>query len=115
MSGGTWAFQPTANGDIIGTQPQWLLNVDQTAARRARQRDPAGRHLVGLAHLPDRDGGGAFDVEFGRSGPPVLATVSGGDWGGSLPGVSETDNAAVTGANLNLTERTTICRRRRGV
>ncbi|MEC7724135.1 MAG: hypothetical protein VYD05_01395, partial [Planctomycetota bacterium] len=110
VSGGIWAFEPTANGNIVGTQPQWLPVVDQTGPQTTQLGNVIRMDATSSASLIFQisDGGGAFDVEFGfASGPPVLATVSGGDWfGGSLPGVSETDNAAVTGANLNLTERT---------
>ena len=110
VTGGTWAFQSTANGDIIGTQPLWLQNVDQTGPQTTLLGNVIRLDGSSSASLIFQisDGGGAFDVEFGfANGAPVLATVSGGDWfGGSLPGVSETDNAAVTGANLNLTERT---------
>ena len=109
-SGGLWAFQATANGDFIGVQPAWLPNVDQTGPQTTLLGNPIRMDASSSASLIFQisDGGGAFDVEFGfASGSPVLATVSGGDWfGGSLPGVSDIDSAAVTGANLNVTERT---------
>ena len=110
VSGGIWAFEPLANGNFIGTQPSWLQSVDQTGPQVTQLPNLIRMDSSSSASLIFQisDGGGSFDVEFGfATGNPVLATVSGGDWfGGSLPGVSDIDSAAVTGANLNLTERT---------
>ena len=110
VDAGNWAFEPSPNGNNIGTQPTWLANADQSGPQTTVLSSPVvvvPNASIGFLYQVS-NGGGAFDVEFGfANGAPVLATVSGGDWfGGSLPGVSETDNAAVTGANLNLTERT---------
>jgi len=110
VSGGLWAFEPTANANFIGTQPAWLPNVDQSGPQTTLLGNPIRLDGGSSASLIFQisDGGGSFDVEFGfASGLPVVATVSGGDWfGGSLPGVSDIDSAALTGAPLNLTERT---------
>ena len=110
VSNGIWAFEPTANGNFIGTQPAWLQSADQTGPQVTQLPNLIRMDSSSSASLIFQisDGGGSFDVEFGfATGNPVLATVSGGDWfGGSLPGVSDIDSAAVTGANLNLTERT---------
>ena len=110
VSGGQWAFEPTVNANFIGTQPLWLTSVDQTGPQTTQLGNPIRMDGSSSASLIFQisDGGGSFDVEFGfSSGLPVSATVSGGDWfGGSLPGVSDIDSAALTGAPLNLTERT---------
>ncbi len=109
VSGGLWAFEPTANGNFIGTQPSWLPTVDQAGPQTTLLGNQIRLDSTSSASLIFQisDGGGSFDVEFGfATGNPVSATVSGGDWfGGTLPGVSDIDSAAVTGANLNLTER----------
>ena len=110
VSGGLWAFDVTANANVVGTQPAWLPEVDQAGPQATQLIDPVRMDGSSSASLIFQvsDGGGSFDIAFGfASGGPVVATVSGGDWlGGSLPGVSDVDSAAVVGDDLNLTERT---------
>ena len=110
VSGGLWAFDATANGNAVGTQPAWLPDVDQAGPQTTQLPDPIRLDGSSSSSLIFQvsDGGGSFDVVFGfASGAPVVGTVSGGDWlGGPLSGVSDVDRAAVVGANLGLTEQT---------
>ena len=108
VNGGVWAFEPTANGNAVGTQPAWLADVDQTAPQTTHVADPIlldGASSASLLFLVS-DGGGAFDVVFGfSSGSPVVATVSGTGWlGGALPSVAGVDDAYPAGAGLRLDE-----------
>ncbi|MFN7587935.1 MAG: hypothetical protein ACK501_10885 [Planctomycetota bacterium] len=109
VSGGSWAFDLVADGDLVGTQPAWLPNPDHTGPQTTTLTDRILLDPSSKASLLFQisNGGGAFDVEFVfLSGPPAVSTVSGGDWfGGSLPGTAGID-AATFGANLSLTDRT---------
>jgi hypothetical protein len=108
VSGGLYAFDLLPDGDPIGVQPAWLANPDQTTPQTTTLAD---RILLDAASdakvlFQISNGGGSFAVQFTfLSGPPLVATVSGGDWfGGALPGTANVDSGA-PGANLSLTER----------
>lgn|GEM_PF-1922480 len=109
VSGGLWAFEPTANGNLVGTRPAWLPDVDQTGPQTTQLAAPLlmGGSSAASLIFQVSDGGGSFEVAFGfGSGPAFVATVAGGDWlGGSLPGVVDVDSATAGGANLSLNER----------
>lgn len=109
VDNGNRVFDLTVDGDAIGIQPTWLLNVDQTTPQTTTLADKILLDATSEATLLFQisNGGGSFDVEFAfQSGAPYVATVTGGDWfGGALPGTQDTDSANL-GANLSLTERT---------
>ncbi|MGK0204605.1 MAG: hypothetical protein ACI9S9_003690, partial [Planctomycetota bacterium] len=85
VDGGTKAFQATANGDDIGVQPGWLLNVDQSGPQTTtltNQLPIAPTTSVAFLYQIS-NGGGSFDVTFSFfSGTSHTATLSGGDWFG---------------------------------
>jgi len=109
VAGGGVAFQPTANGDNIGTQPAWLANPDQSTPQTTTLTSPIA--LTGISEasflLQASNGGGSIDVVFGfQGGATTSATVGVGDWfGGSLLGTAGVDSASASG-NLNVQERT---------
>ena len=109
VSGGAWAFEPTANGNFVGTQPAWLPDVDQTAPQTTQLDHPIRLDGASAAALIFQvsDGGGSFEVAFEfASGGPVVETVFGADWlGGPLPGVAGVDSATAGGTGLNVNER----------
>ena len=105
VTNGAWAFQATANGDDIGTQPTWLLDVDQSVPQVTNLASPipVGSNAEGKVLFQISDGGGSFSVFFSlQSGGTVVGTVDGPDWfGGTFPGRGATD-AALPSFNLNL-------------
>ncbi|MEE2711867.1 MAG: hypothetical protein VX913_03750 [Planctomycetota bacterium] len=104
---GIWAFQPTANGDNIGIQPNWLTNVNQSTPQTTNLSTPVNIGLSSAASFLYQisDGGGSFDVTFGfQSGNGVTQTLSSGDWyGGAFPGTASIDYGGPD-ANLGITE-----------
>jgi len=107
VDNGTKAFEPTANGNDIGVQPAWLINVDQTGPQTTVLTTPmpitATSRVAFIYQISN--GGGSFDVTFTfLSGGTHTATLSGGDWfGGPLAGTANVDNG-LTGNNLSVTE-----------
>ncbi len=102
-------FDLIPDNDDIGVIPAWLPSADQTGPQVTQLSSPilldgSSRATV-LFQISN--GGGSFDVEFGfQAGPPVIASVTGGDWfGGTLPGTANFDSG-LPGANLSLTEGT---------
>ena len=106
VTNGLWAFDATADGDDIGTQPTWLLDPDQSVPQVTNLATPipVGSNAEGKVLFQISDGGGSFDVFFSlQSGGTVFGTVSGNDWfGGTFPGRGAVD-LALPSFNLNLT------------
>ncbi len=110
VDNGNWAFDPAPDGDMIGVQPDWLPDPDQTVV--VQLVDPGitldATSEIGLVYQIS-NGGGDFDVIFGfADGMSVTVTLNGPDWFGPFggvptapgPGVSIQDNLGVdfTGA-----------------
>ncbi|MEC8252889.1 MAG: right-handed parallel beta-helix repeat-containing protein [Planctomycetota bacterium] len=110
VSGGAWAFEPTANGNLVGTQPAWLPDVDQSGPQTTQLADPIRMDGASAASLIFQvsGGGGAFEVAFDfANGAQVIETVSGGGWlGGPLPSVAGVDSATTGGPGMSVTEQT---------
>ena len=108
VSGGIWAFEPTVNANFIGTQPLWLINVDQSGPQTTLLGNPIRLDGSSSASLIFQisDGGGSFEVEFKfASGGSFTATLSAGDWfGGPFPGTDDFDNGNPGAAGLNIDE-----------
>jgi hypothetical protein len=108
VNGSGQPFDVVIDGNDIGVQPAWLLNVDQSGPQVTTLTDAIMMDLTSSASVLFQvsNGGGSFDVEFQfQTGAPVVATINGPDWfGGVLPGVAGFDSAT-PGANLSLTER----------
>ena len=80
---GLWAFEATADGDDIGTQPTWLLDPDQSVPQVTNLATPipVGSNAEGRVLFQISDGGGSFDVSFSlQSGATIFGTVDGPDW-----------------------------------
>ncbi|MEC8513337.1 MAG: hypothetical protein VX015_14435 [Planctomycetota bacterium] len=105
VTNGLWAFEATADGDDIGTQPNWLLDPDQSVPQVTNLATPIpiGSNAEGRVLFQISDGGGSFDVFFSlQSGGSVFGTVSGDDWfNGTFLGRGAVD-AAVPSFNLKL-------------
>jgi len=104
-----WAFDSMADGDIVGTQPTWLPNSDQTGGQTTTIASPIPLSIESEAKflLQISNGGGTCDVRFDLgSGGSFTGQLAAGDWfGGPLPGRENVD-AATPGANLSITENT---------
>tara|TARA_R110002094_G_scaffold32870_10_gene45390 strand:- start:2134 stop:3912 length:1779 start_codon:yes stop_codon:yes gene_type:complete len=107
VDSGSKAFQATVNGDDIGVQPAWLLNVDQSGPQTTTLSSPLPTSLTtSVAFLYQiSNGGGSFDVRFTFfSGGSYTATLSGGDWfGGAFAGTANIDSG-LPGNNLSIVE-----------
>ncbi len=106
--GGTWAFDAVPDGDDVGIQPAWLVQVDQTGPQTTLLAEPILLDGASDATILFQisNGGGSFDVTFtfGTQGA-VTTTVTGADWfGGTYPGLDSTDRAR-PGASLRLEEQ----------
>ncbi len=106
VTNGAWTFDAAADGDDIGIQPTWLLDVDQSVPQVTNLATPipVGSGAEGKVLFQISDGGGSFDVFFSlQSGGTVFGTVSGNDWfGGTFLGRGAVD-LALPSFNLNLT------------
>ena len=105
VTNGLWAFEATADGDDIGTQPTWLLDPDQSVPQVTNLATPIPVGSNGEANVLFQisDGGGSFDVSFSLlSGGSVFGTVDGPDWfDGTFLGRGAVD-LALPSFNLNL-------------
>jgi hypothetical protein len=107
---GGGAFDATANGDDIGTQPTWLTSVDQTGPQTTTLSSgillAAGASSSVIYQISN--GGGSFDVVFGfQGGATFTATLSGDDWyNGDYAGTDDVDNGATGANNLKIQEGT---------
>ena len=92
---GSWAFDPTPDGDNIGTRPAWLANVDQSGPKTTVLQAPLtvvpGASLGFLYQISN--GGGSFDVTVTfASGASLTERLAGPDWYlGSFPGTGSVD------------------------
>ena len=106
VTGGNWAFEATANGNDVGIQPNWLLDVDQSGPQETTLATPIliGSNAEGKVLFQISDGGGSFDVAFSlQSGGTVFGTVTGSDWfGGTFAGCAAVDKGLPSN-NLSLT------------
>jgi len=104
-----YTFDPTPDGDNIGIQPTWLLNVDQSTPQVTTLASPLLLSTASQAKFLYQisNGGGTFEVVLGfQGGASTVAVLSGGDWfGGALPGRGNVD-LATPDANLSVTEGT---------
>jgi len=111
VSGGTWQFDATPDGDNVGIQPAWLANVDQSGPQTTNLASPVtlGPSSTAGILFQVSDGGGSMEVVFGFvNGTSYTATVSTGDWfGGPYPGTDSTDSGNMGAAGLNIAEVTT--------
>jgi hypothetical protein len=109
VDNGNWIFDLVPDGDNVGIQPTWLPNTNQTGPLTTTLAMPILIDGASTASFLFQisNGGGSFDVTFTfQSGPPVVASLSGGDWfGGQFLGRQDVDMANV-GANLSIAERT---------
>ncbi|MEC8653310.1 MAG: hypothetical protein VXY92_12195, partial [Planctomycetota bacterium] len=107
VDAGNWAFEPSPNGNNIGTQPTWLANADQSSPQTTVLPAPIavvpGASLGFLYQISN--GGGSFDVNLKfQSGQTLTDTLSGPDWyTGSFLGTGSVD-IANPDQNLSLTE-----------
>lgn len=109
VDGGSKIFDAVPDNDDIGVQPAWLAITDQstpqttTLAREILLDNASAASFL----FQISNGGGSFDVTFGfRSGNPLVATLSGGDWfGGVFAATDHVDSALTGAANLSITER----------
>ena len=107
VAGGAWAFEAAADGNNVGTQPNWLANPDQTALQISTLAGPVG--LIGSSNFSClyqiSNGGGSFDVILDlASGTQVVETITGVDWfAGSFAGCDSVDFANF-GALLKIEE-----------
>lgn len=105
VDNGNWAFDPTPDGDMIGVQPAWLSDPDQTTV--VQIVDPGialeAASEIGLVYQIS-NGGGDFDVILGfADATSVTVTLNGPDWFGPFggtpnppgPGVGIQDNLGV--------------------
>ena len=106
VTNGNWAFEATADGNDVGIQPNWLLDVDQSGPQATTLATPilVGSNAEGKVLFQISDGGGSFDVAFSlQSGGTVFGTVSGSDWfGGTFAGCAAVDKGLPSN-NLSLT------------
>lgn len=107
VANGSWAFESSANGNNIGTQPTWLTSVDQSGLQvtvLAASID-IGLNSSASVLFHVSNGGGSFDVTFiYSSGLSSVHSISAADWfGGPFPGCDSVDTGN-NGAGLNLTE-----------
>jgi hypothetical protein len=87
VDNGNWTFDAVADGDNVGVQPAWLLNVDQ---KTPQSTDISGMNLVldstseiGLL-FQTSNGGASFQVVLGfTDASSVIVTVAGPDWFGT--------------------------------
>ena len=106
VTNGNWAFEATADGNDVGIQPNWLVDVDQSGPQVTNLASPipVGSNAEGKVLFQISDGGGSFDVAFSlQSGGTVFGTVSGSDWfGGTFAGCAAIDKGLPSN-NLSLT------------
>ncbi len=106
VTGGNWAFEATADGNDVGIQPNWLVDVDQSGPQVTNLATPVpiGSNAEGKVLFQISDGGGSFDVFFSlQSGGTAFGTVSGSDWfGGTFAGCAAVDKGLPSN-NLSLT------------
>ena len=96
VDGGLWAFDPTPNGNNVGTQPAWLPNVDLTGPQTTTLSPPVLLDSASKAEFLFQmsNGGGDFDVTFTLQSGAITATLRGGDWvGGPFSGAGDADTA----------------------
>jgi len=105
VAAGTLAFDATADGDDVGTQPSWLPSVDLSGPQVTTLASPilldaasSASFLYQMSH-----GGGAFDVTFTLNSGSITATLRGSDWtlNGTLPGAAGVDRASA-GASMRV-------------
>ncbi len=100
-------FDATPNGDDIGIQPTWLVNVDQTGPQETilPVPMPIGPTTTATFLYQISNGGGSFDVVFTFfSGKTYTASLAGPDWyGGTYAGTAFVDNG-FSDFNLSITE-----------
>lgn len=108
VDSGNRAFQPIANGDDIGTQPNWLTSVDQTGPQTTVvSPTPVLPNTSASFLYMISNGGGSFDVQFDfASGRSFTATLSGPDWFGGVYAGTDSTDAGSPGAPLSITEGT---------
>jgi len=107
VDNGNWAFESTANGNNIGTQPQWLTNPNQSTAQTTvlAAPIPLGLNSTASVLLHVSNGGGSCDVTFAYvSGQTSVHTMTAPDWFGGPHAGRDSVDQANPGANLNLTE-----------
>ena len=97
VDAGNWVFEPSPNGNNVGTQPTWLANVDQSGPQTTVLSSPVvvvPNASIGFLYQVS-NGGGAFDVTLTfQSGATLTQTLSGPDWYfGSFPGTGSVDIA----------------------
>jgi len=101
VTAGFWAFQPTANGDPVGTQPAWLSFVNQSGPQTTALATPLLLSSTARAKFLYQmsDGGCYFDVTCSFTGGSyVTKRLGGGDWfGGPYPGTDNIDLATGAG------------------
>ena len=107
VDAGNWVFEPSPNGNNVGTQPTWLANADQSGPQTTVLSSPVvvvPNASIGFLYQVS-NGGGAFDVTLTfQSGATLTQTLSGPDWYfGSFPGTGSVD-IANPDQNLSLTE-----------
>jgi hypothetical protein len=109
VDNGNWAFDPAPDGDLIGIQPTWLPNSDQTGPQTTTLATPIllnpGSSASFLYQISN--GGGGFDARFHfQGGGSSVAQLSGPDWfGGVFLGTGNVDLASPDN-NLSITEAT---------
>jgi len=104
---GNWAFDATADGDWLGTQPAWLTNVDQSGPQTTVLAAPillfpgAGATMI----LQGSDGGGGLEMtlDFVSGGSQTFTAIA-GDWFIGPYASVWRDDAQTTLSTLNLTE-----------
>lgn len=108
VDNGNWAFEASANGNNIGTQPAWLANANQAGAQTTTLATPLaiGSNSSASILFHVSNGGGSCDVTFQyASGQSSVHSINAPDWfGGSYAGRDSVDQANA-GANLNLVEQ----------
>ena len=83
VDNGNWAFDPAPDGDMIGTQPMWLSNPDQSGPQVTTLATPLVVPFGGALSLLFNisNGGGTFEVEVSfASGSSVVGVIEGPDW-----------------------------------
>lgn len=107
VDNGNWTFDPIANGNNVGVQPNWLANTDQSGPQSTTLAAPIAIGINSSASVLFHvsNGGGSCDVTFSyASGQSSVHSITAPDWfGGSYPGRDSVDQANA-GSNLGLVE-----------
>lgn len=96
VSGGTWAFDVTPDGDSVGIVPSWLPDSDQTTITLPiDDLELAEDFVLGLLYNAS-DGGGTFDLTLELAdGSESTVTIHASDWFGPAGGVPDAPGPGV--------------------